>query len=367
MSFAIHLATPSDDAPIRALLRREAMPGPIRLSYEREPGFGLGCGAAAEDCQTLVARDEQNGEIAGLACRSTRRVYLNGSEQRIGYLGQLRIDSRYRGRWLLSRGFAELKRMHDLDPVPVYLASIVAGNREAAGVLVHRPRRGFPRFRPIADYRTLAIGARRAKAPLRDCVQIAAPRADELAEVAQFLQLHGARRNLFPVWTVNEIERLAGFGLRGEDLRIARRSGKIAGVAALWDQSAYKQAVVRGYSGWLGRAAPFYNRLAPWLGRAPLPRPGEAIRCAYVSLIAVANDDAEVFRALLRELCNLASARGLSYMMVGLDCRDPLLPVASEYSHIAYPSTLYLAEWPPGEGLYERLDRRPVYVDIATL
>ena len=124
---------------------------------------------------------------------------------------------------------------------------------------------------------------------------------------------------------------------------------------ALWDQSAYKQSVVRGYSGWLRAAAPL------------LPRPGTKLRSAFASLISVAGDDPLIFKSLLRETYSTAARRGFDYLLVGLDIRDPFLSVARSYPHVAYPSRLYLATWPDGGPLYEPLDARPAYVDIATL
>jgi hypothetical protein len=188
-----------------------------------------------------------------------------------------------------------------------------------------------------------------------------------LGQVALFLRANGANRQFFPVWTEQRIERLSAFGLGLEDLRIARRSGEIVGIAGLWDQSGYKQAIVHSYAGWLKAAAPLYNFGAPWLGRAALPRPGEKLRSAYASLLCVANDEIAVFRALLRELYNLAAARRLGHLLVGLDSRDPLLSAAREYPHMLYASRFYLAEWPDGGRFYEQLDGRPFYVDIATL
>jgi hypothetical protein len=232
---------------------------------------------------------------------------------------------------------------------------------------VKKERRGFPRFHAVAEYRTLAIEIKRAKPLLRADVQASTPDADELAEVAEFLQAQGRQRQFFQKWTREGLARLSGFGLRAEDLRIARRSGGIVGAAALWDQSAYKQTIVESYSGWLRALAPFYNLVAPGIGRTALPRPGEELRSAYVSLVCIANNDMGVFRVLLRELYNLARSRRLHYMLIGLDSRDPLLPVAREYSHVLYPSRLYLAEWPGGEGIHEQLDGRPAYVEIATL
>jgi hypothetical protein len=367
MQLAIHLATPADDAAIRQLLRREPMPGRIRVTYQREPEFRLGCQVAGEDCQVLVARRQDNGEIVGLASRSVRRVFVNGCEERLGYLGQLRIDPRFRGRWLVSRGFSQLKRLHDGDPLPGYLASIVDGNREATGVLVEHRRRIFPEFHAVAECRTLAIDVRRAKPAISAGVRISTPAASELPELAAFLRMSGSQRQFYPAWTEDSLNRLSSLGLGIDDLRIARRGGELVGVAGLWDQSAYKQTVVHGYSGWLKTAAPFYNLGAAWLGRATLPRPGEKVHSAYLSLVSIVNDEIGVFRSLLREVYNFARSRGLDYLLAGFDSRDPLLPAAEEYSHVTYPSRLYFAEWPDGGCSYGQLDGRPAYLDIATI
>lgn len=367
MQLEVTLATPADDEAIRELLRRQPMPGRIRLTYEREPEFRLGCEVTGDDCQVLVARPENRAEIVGIACRSVRQVFINGLPRRIGYLGQLRVDSRFRGRWLVSRGFSRLKQMHDRDPLPGYLTSIVGGNDEATGVLVRNRRRAFPAFRPVADYCTLAIHVHRAKPASSTDVEISAARIDELAEITSFLLTNVASRQFSPVWTQESLRGLSSFGLEISDLALARREGRIVGIAGLWDQSRYKQTVIHGYSGWLKAIAPFYNLGAPWLGRAPLPSPGEKLKSVYAGLICVANDEIAVFRRLLREFYNVAAARGFHHLLVGLDANDPLLAAARDYSHVLYPSQLYLAEWTEGGGLYEQLDGRPTYVEIATL
>jgi hypothetical protein len=367
MTVRIDLATPADDLAIRGLCRREAVPGNITVSYEREPDFLLGCRVTGDDFQVVVARDQGDGELAGVACRSTREVFVNGLRQRIGYLGQLRIDQRFRGRWLVSRGFSMLKELHEQDPVPAYLVSIVGGNREAEEVLVRKARKSFPAFHRVAEFNTLAISIGRGKRPAHVGLEISAGSSEQTSEIAGFLQEQGAQRQFFPVWTEESIRKLTSLGLRLEDLRVARHNGAIVGVAGLWDQSGYKQTVVHGYSGWLRAAAPIYNFSAPWMGRASLPRPGGKLRSVYAALVCVANDDAQIFASLLSELYNLARSRGFEYLLIGLDAKDLLLPIARKYTHVLYPSHLYLAEWPDGGHFHERLERRATYVDIATL
>jgi hypothetical protein len=367
MELVVALAGPADDAGIRRLVGRQVMPGRIRLALPREPDFSLGCVVTGDECRIVVARSLEDGAIVGVACRAIRHVFVNGREQRLGYLGQLRVDERFRGRWLVSRGFSLLAEIDRADPVPAYLASIVDGNEEAIGVLVGKRRRSFPVFHEAARYRTLALPVRRPKSVLPGCEEIGPAAVDQLPELVRFLQNEGARRQFFSVWTEHALRNLNEFGLRIEDIRIARDHGTIVGVMALWDQTAYKQAVVRGYSGWLKFVASLFSLGSLWLPRPILPGVGDEVRSAYAALVCVANDDAPTFARLLREAYNLASSRRFDYLLVGLDARDPLIRIARAYPHFSYPSRLYLASWRSGGSPIEQLDNRPAYVDIATL
>jgi hypothetical protein len=261
-----------------------------------------------------------------------------------------------------------LRELHEKDPVPAYLVSVVSGNSEAEGVLIHKARRTFPAFRHVADFSSLAIAlGRRKKPPIRGDIKLCCATADQAEEIVEFLRKHGSQRQFFPIWTTSELLQLTEFGLRFEDIQVARRHGRIIGISGLWDQSAYKQTIVRAYSGWMRAAAPFYNLTAPWLGRPALPSTGAKLRSVYAAFVCIANEEIQVFSALLRELYNCGSAQGFDYLLLGLDSRDSFLPIAQKYAHVLYPSRLYLAEWPDGGKLYERLDHRTTYVDIATL
>lgn len=366
MPVVVELARAEDDAGIRALLRRQAMPGRVSLALHHEPSFSAGCAVTGSDHRIVVARDESGGHVVGVACRAVRQVFLNGTPRRVGYLGQLRVADGFHGRWLIARGFALLRRLDAEDPLPLYLAAIVDGNEQASGVLVTRRRKSFPQLREAARYRTLAIPVGRRKPELPGQDTILPGSRDQLPAIVRFLQHEGRRRQLFSVWTEEALVAMDALGLRIEDMRIARRDGSIVGVVALWDQGAFRQTVVRGYSGWLKAAAPLLRVSPSWLA-PPLPRIGDRIRSAYASLICVARDDAGVFARLLREIYNLASQQRFDYLLAGLDTRDPLLQVARSYRHIAYPSRLFLGSWHSSGAAHDPLDGRPSYVDIATL
>jgi len=107
-----------------------------------------------QDRRCSIARRDRSAS----ACRSVRNVLSHGRETRLGNLGQLRVDDRFRGRWLVSRGFALLGEIDSKRSPAAYLASIVDGNDEASGVLVSKPAPAFPDFREVAQYRTLRFG-----------------------------------------------------------------------------------------------------------------------------------------------------------------------------------------------------------------
>ena len=128
------LATPDDDAGIRRLLATNPMPGRIRVRFEREPTYFAGCGPGT---QVLVARD--GASVVGVACRSIRKLYVNGVPEDVGYLGQLRVDRAYRGQLLTARGYRVMRELHEASPVRGSYTTIVDGNVQAEGCCC-RPR-----------------------------------------------------------------------------------------------------------------------------------------------------------------------------------------------------------------------------------
>jgi len=232
MEVSIQPATPADDAGIRSLLRRQSMPGRIQLAFEREPRFVSEGELTGEASLTFIARDEVSGQVVGIASRSVRRAFVNGIPRRIGYLGQLRIDSHYRGRWLVSRGFEQIRKFQAQDPVSFHLASIVEDNEEAMGILVDHPRRRFPRFSKVAHLQTLAVVVPRRSSKVQGC-EVRQATSDQLGAVATFLQTNGSGHQFFPYWTADGLRRLESFGLGARDIFMATRNGHLAGVMAL--------------------------------------------------------------------------------------------------------------------------------------
>lgn len=367
MSYTFELARPTDDPAIRRLLRENPVPGQMDLTYEREPDYFLAAPVMGRLSQTLVARHNQTGSVVGLATRSVRRLFVNGQPEDVGYIGQLRVEEAHRGRWLVPAGFRLFHQLHQDGAARGYITTIIEGNREAEGLLVEKARRHYPAYRKLSRLFTLALILRRPRRVHAPGLEIRTGAQVPLDEIVAFLQRQGQERNFFPCYTAEELSGSATRGLGLEEMAVALRRGKIVGVLALWDQSGYKQTVVRAYRDDLRRLKPLYNLAASVLGARPLTEIGQSINFAYGAFGCVAGDDPGIYRALLQTVFNWAADRGFSFLMLGLCEGDPLLAVARRWLHITYTSTLYTVCWQEEESWRERLDGRIPYVEIGTL
>jgi hypothetical protein len=366
--FVFELAGPDDDPAIRRLLANNSVPGRVSVTYEREPDYFLGCSTMGRSCQVLVARHQPSGQVVGVATRTIRPLFVNGQVEEVGYIGQLRVDRQFQGRWLVSSGFRFLHRLHEDGRVKGYITTIIEGNAQAQGILIRRARRHFPVYREVDRLCTLAIILRKPKPALPTTCEVGPATTAELGAIVAFLRQQGAQKQFFPVYRLEDFDdSRATRGFRINDFVVARHDGQVVGVVGLWDQSSYKQTVVHAYHNWLYWLRPVYNVGLRIGGARPLPPPGRPIDYAYASFICVANNDPGLFRVLLRQVYNLAAARGYPYLMLGLSERDPLLRVARQYAHIPYHSRLYTVCWKDEVSFHERLDRRLPYVEIATL
>lgn len=362
------LATAADEPRLRQLLREAPMEGDVRLCMEREPDFFQGLSIEGDVTQVIVARDRPTGEVISMGTRSVREGWLNGAPARLGYLGQLRTHPAHRGgKAILVGGFGHLRRLHEQDGrVALYTTAIFEGNAPARRIL-ERGLRGMPTYRPRGRFLSLVYrpGRRRGRPPRGVTLARGAP--DMLEGVVRCLERNAPRYQFAYRWTLDDLthpERARG--LRPEDFHVALRGGEVVGCVAVWNQRAYKQTRVAGYSRRMRLGRPLVNLLGPLLGTPRLPRAGGILRDAFLSHLAVDDDDPAVARALLAQA--LRAARGVhDVATLALDPRGPLFEAASALPHRPYPSVLYVVHWEDGAAAADALDDRPAAIEAALL
>jgi hypothetical protein len=132
------------------------------------------------------------------------------------------------------------------------------------------------------------------------------------------------------------------------------------GVAALWDQRAFKQIVARRYRRPLSGLRRLYNLYASLSRRIPLPREGGALDQTSIAFLSLDDSLASNAGVLLRDLLSHCATTAAS---VGLHAKHPLVTALTSMKPIKYPARVYAVSFdglPPPNG-------RPVQPEAALL
>jgi hypothetical protein len=342
------------------------MPGWIHMTFGREPDFFQALNVQGKFNQVLVARE--GSHVVGMGCRSIKPVWVNGQTTEIGYLGGLRLIPEVRRTGALARGYAALRQLHEDNPVPAYLTTIVEGNTEAAAVLTS-DRAGLPHYLDYGRYFTYAINLNRFR---RKPSAIYAIRRGEEAgceSVMQFLSEVGRRRQFFPSLDSRDFQTDYLRGLRVNDFRVAVQEGKtIMAAAAVWDQNSFKQNIVQGYSTPVRLLRPTFNFMLRLSGFRPLPPPGGTLSVLCMAFCCSREEKPAALRALLEGICEELRGSPHHYLVMGFHEQDPMRTVMSGFPAFRYTSRLHLVYWDDGQKFANNLDRSRIpHLEVATL
>ena len=337
------LATAGDEPDVRRLLRENALGGTFEITLEREPDAFAGDVAGSNNHAFVLAREASSGQAVGLCDRVVRAAYVDGAARPLPYIGALRVAHSHRRRiGVLRGGFAMLRNVERAGELPFALTSITSDNAVARRLLTAGVP-GLPLYRPVGDFSTFALRPRRA----RVAPDIAPASAQDLPEIARFLQAGNARLQFAPVWTLVHLQALGAAGLMPENFLLARQRGSICGCLAVWDQRAFRQTVIRRYPPWLARLRPLANLAAPLLGLPQFPQPGATLNQAVLSHLAVAEDDTPTFLALVTAALDQAALRGFDMAILGFASARPWRDALRRARRtLEYCTSLYLAHWP---------------------
>ncbi|HSS48321.1 MAG TPA: hypothetical protein VLX28_05185, partial [Thermoanaerobaculia bacterium] len=241
---------------------------------------------------------------------------------------------------------------------------IIADN-EIARRLLGAGLPGLPIYQEVAEW-TTQIMPTASRPRRRTGVRIERGIPERMGDVAACLERNRRRYQFAPRFSAADLlspERSRG--LAPNDFFLAVINNEVVGCLALWNQSGFKQVVVRGYAPRLARWRPWMNLLAPGLGTPRLPDPGHALPHAYLSHLAVDGDDPEIFRALVEAAYAEARARRYVYVVTGLAARHPWNAwLEKRFKPRAYASILYAVLW---ENEVVALDGRMPHVEVALL
>ena len=368
----LRLATPDDDATLRALLRGNPMPGWVSMAMTREPSFFAGAGHfgrewvvlghAAEDVgEKKDARRTgigEAGEAVGMYVCTEQPLHWNGMQTQVGYLGGLRIKPRYRHRFrLLKIGYASIPHFAAECKAALWYTAIVSENRTARRLL-EAGLRGLPRYRPLNELVTLALPKARGR-------RHGAWRRAMPGELENLCRFHNQQAGRYQVSPVMDPVRAEATG--AVFYCIDGNTGPSA-VMALWNQQAYKQAMACAYRMPLNAFLPLYNGYARLAKRIVLPPPGKALDQTFLAFLAVSGTCEDEFLMLLEDALALCPT---AVMSLGLHAGHRWLePVLKRFRPTAYRTWIYTVAFDDAVqhcACIRPPDGRPAQPEVAVL
>lgn len=363
--YLFDIAKKSDDSDLREILKNTRMEGDISLTFETEPSFFKAISILGEKQTVLSIRDLEKNKIIGFLIRSTKNVFINEKVEKVGYLSSIRLLKKYRGGRLLIKGNQELKKLLESSSEKINFTTIIKNNIYAQKV-ISKSRAGLPKYTEIGINKTFAIKPSR-RTRYKNSNKIMIQKGIEgfsIKKVTDFINENGKKKNLFPVFTEELIEKGSLNNFRVEDLYIAHKKDKILGVLGCWDQSNFKKTIVRGLSKKY-KLIRFINNyfLTHIIDTPTISNINQEINAFYLNFIVIKENNNDVFSCLIDTISKDYAKKNYNYFLIGLDEKDPLCKSLKKFRSFTYDAIVYLVDYQSKS----TLDNRIKYLEISTL
>jgi hypothetical protein len=341
-------ATEADGARLCELFSSVSMEADLHLTVDRDPDFfALYNIQRATALTPILCLDAPEGRsIQGVACMLARDGFMHGRRERIGYMGDMRLTPRVRGRRFLGTHFADCVAQGEATlNCQRWYTAIIASNKAAIRALTE-PNPAFPNkpiYRPYLDFQILNVQFtwRRRK---RTDIAVRRANASDVDRISAFLAAdHQQRPFGYDFGDGLLAHRLATWpGLSIDDFYLAEDTdGHLMGVTAPWDPHAIKRFRVIAYNGsmrWVRRGM---NLLASVTSATKLPPPGGFLRYFYLTHVSIKDESPEVMSALVDQIYDDYLGKGFHFFSAFVMRDDPLAPAYRSFTTTPLPAKLF--------------------------
>ena len=343
MRGAKYIASPEDGKEILRILESSAAQGGIELVYTRRDDAYASYMKEPGHAHVFVSKD--GDRTVGTCAELVRQVYIGGQKRKAAYICGLKKDAGYDG--LVGFGPGFIKALQH-DDVAFYYCSVVVDNTEAQKMFSKNSR--ALSMRPFAEYKTFIFSPRvRIKAPKHGLSFRQATEAD-LPSLLEFLNAEGRKKDLFPV--IDSLDQF--YGLMVENFYLLLEGNQIVATGALWDQTGYKQYIVKKYHGLMSLAR-IANPLLSALGYIRLPKEEQPLDLAMLSFFLSKDDNEKLYRIFLKEI-RREIARSHEIFVLGLPKKHFAAPMLDKLPNISFETKLYEVTFPWSVQAYQEVD-----------
>lgn len=349
-----YTAHPDDGAEILRILESSAAKGSIELIYTRRPDAYASYQKEPGESRIFVTCDGER--LVGTAAELIRPVYIGGEIRKAAYLCGLKKDASYDG----GVGFGpDFLRTLQRDDVDFYYCSVVEENERVKRMF--EKKRRILAMDPLCTYTTFIISPRVRVKRSKHAFTLRQATHEDWPRLMTFYEEEGRKKDLFPV--LNEANRWEG--LNTESFYLLTDGDEIVAAAALWNQTAYKQYIVKRYGG-LMRWGRLLNPLLTAFGYIRLPKTEQPLDFPTLSFFLTKNDDEMLYRIFLREILPIIR-KDYGMFVIGLPAHHAAKNFIQKIPHISFDTRLYAVEFPWSKQEYRTVSAQRVSPECGLL
>ncbi|PJB53912.1 MAG: hypothetical protein CO099_04550 [Bdellovibrio sp. CG_4_9_14_3_um_filter_39_7] len=236
------IASQEDNESILNFFENLPMKGQgLQLSYHRSPDFFTFLSLQSNQFYVFIYR-EQN-QILAVGSLSLRPAYINGAEQALGYLGDLRVRPQLSSTRAWRDFYNDLmqssNQIDELSQVHYFVTAMIDSNLIAKKALVGQSRLSF-QYNEISKYKMINLLGRYKTCKLHEGYSVSRTQVLDSKETIDFLNITHAQLQLG--YTAGEWSRRSKF--TNAEYVTVKKNSKIVGFTQLWSPSPFKKIII---------------------------------------------------------------------------------------------------------------------------
>ncbi len=348
-------AEPKDGERILKILECSPAKGSIELLYTRRPDAYLSYQKESDEAFVYVAKEDER--IVGTVAEITRQVYIGEKKKKAAYICGLKKDIDFPGAVNFGRAFFHSLVKEDVDS---YFCSVISDNFAIRNIFEKR-RKKTANTESLGRYTTYMLAPYfHFKTEDRGYVFKHADKTDE-SRIIDFLNTEGCKKDFFPV--IESLEQFTDLGV--ENFYILQNDEGIVAVGALWNQSGYRQYIVKKYKG-IMKLVRCLNPILSLLGYIKLPKENENIDFSMLSFFLAKDDNEDYYKTFLNNIAREIK-KNCGMFVIGTTETYFADRIYKKMKNFHFDTEIYSVEFILGGGKKAKIDKSKLWFECGLL
>ena len=348
--YIYNYATENDGNELAELLEETAFDGDFNIVYARRPNAFNSLRQDSEESAIIVARDKNdNNHIFGMGMCSINKMLVNGQVENIGYMNGFRRKQNMGGNILqIYQMFKDYCKEHKVK----YTYTTILEDNLHAQKLLTKKRKLMPDYIKIADY-TVNIFKSNLKYKSDNRCENAKESDYEALKI--FIEKESKNQTFFPYIDLNK----EFFGLNYKNFYVLKNpEGQILACGILWNQTKYKQLIVKHYSLKYKIILHLSNWILKLINFPVLPKINEIINYSTLSFVLYKNGDDKYLNDFIKQVSHTVKEK----MFVYASTKE----LTENITPMKYKSFVYIVDWDKNFDEKEFKDKN-LYIECGLL